>query len=284
MIVNLPADAVPASLLMYPTEARDTTATSLTLTSLGGGRWSVDTTGLSSRWYPTVVYTLSAVVHTQNLPYVDLPEIPDLVVSPETLAKKAKIPLPLSTDDREQIIECIRDAQADVTGWLGREIMPAAYSESGRYDVGGHWNLQTDEQIIDITQVTAELSSGQPTGLFTITYIAGINAKDDPLLRPIVRYVTAHAMNSPEFLLMWKTATKAKGDIKSVTTEGQSITWDKPTLGGGGVAGSGAPGALPTLKSIDRWRIAGRRVFQRAIRERAPWPYSGYSGYSRDIW
>lgn len=280
MIVNLPADAVPVSLLMYPTEARNTAATSLPLAPLGGGRWTADTTGLSSRWYPTVLYTLGGDDQSQNLPYVDLPEVPDLVVSPEALAKKAGIPLPLSEEDRELVIECIRDAQSDVTAHLGREIMPAAYSETGRFDVGGQWNLETDEPIIEITQVTTELSGGQPTGLFTITYIAGINAKDDPVLRPIVRYVTAHALNSPEFVAWWKTETKPKGDIKSVTTEGQSISYDKVSLGGGGTAGSGAPGALPTLKSLDRWRLAGRRVFQRKTLHREPWPYSGYSGRS----
>lgn len=277
MLVNLPADAVPVSLHMYPTEARDTTATSLTLAPLGGGRWTADTTGLTSRWYPTVTYTQGADTHAVNLPYVDLPEVPDLVVSPETLAKKAKIPLPLSEEDREQIIECIRDAQADVAGYLGRAIMPTTYTETGRSDFGGQWDLTPlDDPIIDVVSAVPEESEGQPTGWFTITYIAGLNAKDDPALRPILRYVTAHAMNSPEFVLLWKTATSAKGDIKSTTTEGQSISYDKATLGGGGAAGSGAPGALPALASLDFWRR--RSVFQRKTVHREPWPYTGYTG------
>jgi hypothetical protein len=278
MLVNLPADAVPVALLMYSTEARDTTATSLTLTSLGGGRWTANTTGLTSRWYPTVSYTVAGDPELVNLPYVDLPEVPDLVVSPEYVAKRAKIPLPLSEEDREQIIDCIRDAQSDVVSHLGRQIMPTVFSETGRYDVGGQWNLVgLDDPLIEITSVTAETADGQPTGAFTITYIAGINAKDDPALHPIRRYVTAHAMNSPEFTLLWKASTKAKGDIKSVTTEGQSISYDKATLGGGGNAGSGAPGALPTLSSLDFWRLAGRRAFQRPTPDREPWPYTGYS-------
>lgn len=277
MLVNLPADAVPVSLQMYPTEARDTVATSLTLVSLGAGRWTADTTGLTSRWYPTVTYTQGVDEHTLNLPYVDLPEAPDLVVSPETLAKKAKIPLPLSEEDREQIVECIRDAQADVIAHLNRAIMPTQYTETGRYDYAGHWNLTPlDDPIIEVISAEAELSNGQPTGYFTVSYAAGLNAKDDPALRPIVRYVTAHAMNSPEFVLLWKTATSAKGDIKSTTTEGQSISYDKATLGGGGDAGSGAPGALPTLASLDYWRR--RSVYQRPTVHRAPWPYTGYSG------
>lgn len=274
MIVNLPADGVPSVVRMYRTEIRDTAPTELPLTSLGGGRWSVDTTGLISRWYPTVVFTQAGgPEQTLNLPYVDLPEVPDLIVSPETLARKAKIPLPLSEEDREQIIECIRDAQADVVGYLNRAIVPSPYTETGRYDVGGQWNLTPlDDPIIEITSVIAETSGGQPTGLFTIAYTAGLDAKNDPALSPIRRYVTAAAMNSPEFTLLWKTATKAKGDIKSVTTEGQSISYDKPTLGGGG---KGQAGEIPSLDSVGFWRRLS--VYQRKTEHRAPWPYTGYS-------
>lgn len=276
MIVNLPADAVPSAVRMYRTEARDTAPTSLLLASLGDGRWSVDTTGLTSRWYPTVVYTQAGgPEQTLNLPYVDLPQIPDLIVSPETLARKAKIPLPLSEEDREQIIECIRDAQADVVSYLNRAIMPTAYTETHRYDDGGQWNLTPlDDPIIEITSVVPETSNGQPTGYFTITYTAGLNSKDDPALSPIRRYVTAAAMNSPEFTLLWKNATKAKGDIKSVTTEGQSIAYDKPTLGGGG---KGQAGELPSLDSLFYWKRLS--VFQRRTPHREPWPYSGHSGW-----
>lgn len=279
MIVNLPANAAPTVVRMYSTEARDTAPTELTLTSLGGGRWAVDTTGLTARWYPTVVYTQGGgSEQTLNVSYVDLPEVPDLIVSPETLAKKAKIPLPLSEEDREQIIECIRDAQADVVSYLNRAIMPTSYTETGRSDYGGEWNLTPlDDPIIQITDVVAETSNGQPTGYVTVTYLAGLNAKDDPALSPIRRYVAAAAMNSPEFTLMWKTATKTKGDVKSVTTEGQSISYGTPTLGGGG---KGQPGELPGLDSLHYWKRLS--VFQRETPHREPWPYTGYS--NRGYW
>lgn len=286
MLVNLPADAVPASLLMYRTEARDTAPTSLPLTALGGGRWAANTDGLTSRWYPTVPFTWHGNPDSVNLPYVDLPEVPDLIVSPEKLAKKAKIPLPLSEENRELIIDCIRDAQADVISYLGRQIVPTVFSEAGRVDVFGHWDLTPlDIPLIEITGVTTEMSNGQPTGRFTITYSAGLNVKDDPALSPIRRYITAHAMNSPEFVLLWREATKIRGNIKSSTTDGQSVSYDTPTLGGGGVAGSGAPGALPTKASIDKWRLAGRRIYQRPTRHRPPWPQSSMRGDQHsDIW
>jgi hypothetical protein len=281
MIVNLPPAAVPTGLLLYDTEARDTTATSLPLTPLGGDRWSADTTGLTSRWYPTVLYTLDATDYSTNLPYVDLPESPDLVVSPETLALRAGIPLPLSAADRELIIGWIRDAQADVRAYLGVPIMPAVFIETGRYDVGGEWNLTPlAEPVIEITSAVAETIGGQLTGAYTITYLAGLNAKDDPDLYPIVRYIIAHALNQPGFTLLWKVVTSAKGEVTSLSTEGQSISYGPATLGGGGAVGSGAPGSLPDLSSLDYWRVAGRRVFQRRTAHRDPWPYTGFSGDS----
>jgi hypothetical protein len=278
MIVHLPLDALPGGpLLMYGTAARDTAPTEVTLSTLGEGGWSADVTGLVSRWWPTVEYTIGTEPYRLDLPYVDLPEDPQLVVTPESVLKSAGIPLPVTVDQREIAVEAILDAQADVVAHLGRAIVPTVYTESGRYDDGrGRWNLTPlDEPVIEVLTVTADTSYGQPTGYFTITYRAGLNAKDDPELRPIRRYVTAAAMNSPQFLRMWRVATSARGEIKSTTTEGQSVTYDSATLGGGG---QGQAGALPTLKSLDRWRIAGREVFQRRTRPRPPWPYTGVSG------
>lgn len=280
MIVNLPAAAVPGPLRLYPTEARDGQSTDVTLSDLGNGSWSADATGLTGRYHPSLTYTVDGEETTVHLTFVDLPEDPTLLVSPETLAVRAGMTLPLTEAQREIITDSILDAQSDVTAYLGQQILPAVYTESGRYDRGdGQWNLNDENvPIIEILDVTPETREGRPTGLYTITYRAGIDAKNDPLLRPIVRYVTAHALNSPEVTRLWEITVKPKGRIKSATTEGQSVTYDRATLGGGGNAGSGAPGALPTLASLDRWRIAGRQVFQRQTSYRPPWPHSSMLG------
>jgi hypothetical protein len=277
MIVHLPPDAVPGPLLLYGTAERDGAATEAALTALGEGSWSADVTGLTGRYWPTVNYTIDAAAFEVELPYVDLPDAPELVVTPEYIAKKAGVTLPLTEDQREIILDAILDAQADVEAYLGRAIVPTIYTESGRYDDGsGRWNLTPlDEPVIEVISNTPDVVYGDLTGTFTITYRAGLNAKDDQALRPIRRYVAAAAMNSPEFVRMWKTATGAKGEIKSVTTEGQSISYATATLGGGG---KGQPGDLPKLSSLDRWRLAGRRVFQRATVARAPWPHSSMGG------
>lgn len=280
MIVYLPAGAVPGPLRLYPTEARDTTPTDVTLTSLGGGAWSGVAVGLTGRYYPRLTYTLATVPETINLSFVDLPESAILLVSPESIAVKAGMTLPLTEAQREIFTDAILDAQSDVRAYLGVAILPTTFTESGRHDDGtGKWNLDEDNiPLIEVLDVTPETTGGLLTGKFTITYRAGLDAKNDPELYAIVRYVKAAALNSPEVTRLWKIATKTKGDVKSVTTEGQSISYDKATLGGGGVAGSGAPGSLPTLASLDKWRVAGRQAYQRPTHYRPPWPHSSMLG------
>lgn len=280
MIVHLPVDAVPGPLRLYSTEARNTSPTEVTLTPLGGGAFTGEAVGLLGRYYPSITYTLDSDETTSDLSFVDLPESPNMLVSPESIGVKAGMTLPLTSEQREIITDAILDAQSDVGAYLARAILPTVYTETGRYDNGtGGWNISEDNwPLIEVLDATPETRDGQLTGLYTITYRAGLDAKNDPALYPIIRYVKAAALNSPEVTRLWKTATKTKGDVKSVTTEGQSITYDKATLGGGGTAGSGAPGSLPTLASLDFWRLAGREVFQRETPYRPPWPHSSMLG------
>lgn len=192
-----------------------------------------------------------------------------LIIEPEALAKAAGIPLPLDDAQTETITEAILDAQADVVAFLGQPITPETFVQTDCYPYGDAWVLTAhgDTDIVDIVSVAPQTAGGQPTGYFTVTYTAGLDAANDPALRPIRRYVKAHALNSPEFVRTWKDATGAQGEVRSVTASGQSITLSGATLGGGGgKPGSGEPGALPVLGSLDRWRVAGRRVYQARTR------------------
>jgi hypothetical protein len=271
MQIHLPADANPSGpLLLYDNEDRTGTPTGVAMTSHGAGSWTADPTGLTGRWWPTVTYTIDGDPAALNLPPVDLPETDTLIVSPEDLAEDADMTLPLTDSQRRIITRSILAAQSKVVAHLGRAIVPTVYTEHGRWDVFGQWNLTPlDEPVRDVLTVTAETISGQPTGRYTVTYLAGLDAKNDPDLAPIREFVTADAMNSPGFTRMWRTATKPERDIRSAATQGQSISYAPATLGGGG---KGQPGELPTLASLNRWRLIG--VHQRPVEEPPPWPYN----------
>lgn len=188
---------------------------------------------------------------------------PPLVVPIEDLA--GRIGVTADAANSALLTDAILDAQSDVEAYLGRAISPVTLIQAGCYPYADGWRLDSgDEDVLTVLAADAEVDvdTGAPTGLFTVTFTVGLDVVNDPTLRPIRRYVLAHAMNSPEVLRYWKSATKARGDVKTVSAEGQSITWSDATLGGGGDAGSGKPGALPTLASLDRWRLAGRRVYQ----------------------
>lgn len=249
-----------------------------------GAEWVAEpSSGVLGRFHPTLVGTdADGGDVTADLAYVDLPDDPELVVTPETIAARAKIPLPLAPDDRDVIRDAILDAQADVVAYLGRPITPTTYVERDRYAWPQGWDLVSapDEPLIDVVSAVPQLDTyNAPTGYFTVTYVAGIDAKHDAALSPIRRFVKAHALRSGDVELLWKRVVQPAGTIKNVSAEGQSVTYDTPTLGGSNEgtakgAGSGAPGSLPTLASLDRWRLAGRRVHVARGRA-AEWPYTG---------
>lgn len=194
--------------------------------------------------------------------------IDDLIVQPEVLATAAGIEGTLTDAQRNTIAEAIRDAQDDVVAFLGRPLRPVQYVETRRWPYYDGWVLEAapDEPIVQVDSVVAETNADdQPTDYFTVTYTAGIDAFTDPTMRPIRRYVKAHAMNSPDFLRLWRTLTTTKGVIKTITAESQSVTFTPATLNESTSetkAGSGAPGALPLIGSLDKWRLSGRRIYQ----------------------
>jgi hypothetical protein len=209
-----------------------------------------------------------------------------LPIEATTLADR--LGLSAATRDNRVLLEsAIGDAVADVEAYLGRAVMPRQFTETHRVpsSFDGGWNLTPlEEPVVTIDTITAETVGDPPvpTGYFTIVYTAGLDCRD-PDKAPILRYITAHAENSPAVTRLFQTTSPQGRTISSASTTGQSVTYTPTTLGGGGPAGSGAPGALPTLTSLDRWRLAGRRVFQRAGTADVwpysdPWPYA-WPGY-----
>lgn len=233
--------------------------------ALMDGVWVVDTLNVpDGRWWATVDAQKGTTPYSYPLrDPIDLPERDDLVISPEALAQSIKIPLPLSDDTRETLTRAILGAQADIFGYLGQPIIPRVYVEHGVYSWGDEWRLTAhgDTPLIKVISTVPEAGEWDT---WTVTYLAGLDARTGEEFEPIRRYLFAHAANAPDVVRVWRSTANPEKVIKSSSTEGQSVSYEVPTLGGGGAAGSGAPGALPTLSSLDFWRVAGRRVHQGA--------------------
>jgi hypothetical protein len=191
-----------------------------------------------------------------------------LVVQPADLADYLGIASPTS-DQLAAFGRSLADAQADVTGYLGWPIPPATKTEHNLWPAADGWRLEIDPgHVVEVVSADAELDTDNvPTGYWTVTYRYGLDVTNDPgsELYPIWRFILRHAAASPEVARVWRAATGATSGVKSVSTDGQSITYDAVAVpgGGGGAAGSGALGAPPVLGSLSRWKK--RSVYQRRV-------------------
>jgi hypothetical protein len=162
--------------------------------------------------------------------------------------------------------DALLDAEADVVGYLGRPIRPQTFVQEHAFPYVDGWQLPHRPLLEVVSAVAETFTDGSTTGLFTVTYRAGLDYENDPALLPIRRYVIAAVRNDPELLVFLQQAGQITPLVRSrsVGTEGQSLTTTYADVGygGGGVAGQDSPGALPSKSSMDTWRIKGRRVHQ----------------------
>lgn len=255
---------------------RDEQQTDLALTTGPAARVAPHRYRFSFQAPPDGVYY--AVVEwrdaADNPPFIDRGEIvqfplptgpepvPDgLVVGVDVVARTAGFPLPLSASARETIIDLIMDAQADVEAYLGQPISPVQKVATGLYPHPTGWALPEPGTVVSAAPEYDP--AGLATGLYSVTYRTGLDAAHDAALRPIRRYVKAHAAaltrQDPVALTV-----KIARSIKSVNVQGQGITYGDEIGQAPGAVKVGSPGSEPTLVSLSRWRVAGRRVFQRA--------------------
>jgi len=189
----------------------------------------------------------------------DVPE--GVVLAPDEIARRAGFPTPIAQSTRLAIMDALRDAQADVEAYLGQPVASTRIVEGGRNSYGAEWNLS--QPAFRIIEVVPEVSTtGVSLGTFQITYLTGLDASIDPVLRPIRRYVAAHASalvrQSPVAAV-----AGARRSIRSVNVDGQGITYgDDLGQANAKDGGSGQVGTLPVLESLSRWKR--RNVFQRA--------------------
>lgn len=206
-----------------------------------------------------------------------------LIIQADTVARLAGLPRPLSTDDQWRVEQAILDAQSDVTAYLGQPITPLLATENGLYPQSAYLSLTDRRQwllsnvpVIEVLTAEPEGLEPFPIGTYTVTYTYGLNVVTDPLMEPVRRWIRASVLASPEVSAVYATSIGSGGRVvTSVSAEGQSISYGAvqvPAAAVAGTAGSGAPGSPPLLSTLDRWRVAGRRVFQRR-----GYPYYGTS-------
>ncbi|MET8006165.1 hypothetical protein [Nonomuraea glycinis] len=182
-----------------------------------------------------------------------------LVVTPERVAVRAGLPLPLSEEQRLVVAEAIGDGFGEVAAYLGRPPLPEEIEEAGVLPDGrGGWELvhgPADEVLSAVAETDA---GGDLTGRYTVTYRAGLDPASNSVYgRALARYVAAAAAASPMVRRVVQQAEPDARLVKQANVEGQGITWEDS---GGGEAGSGAAGAPPTLDSLKRWKR--RSVYQ----------------------
>ncbi|MFE4575726.1 hypothetical protein [Streptomyces chartreusis] len=221
------------------------------------------------RYWATVSFTPSegAQPVKDESVRLDLPLGLGLATSPEAVAKELGVPLPLTAEQRDDLLTAIRKAQADVVGYLGQPVVPQLVTRTAltpyvgrddRLEDADSWPFNVD----DLVQVSAYRV--RQDGTYDVDFLVGL---DGATIDPIVRYVTTHAAES-ERLRPGGAGSQGRR-VSSVSAEGQSISYESaPT--------TGQAGALPELASLSRWK---RRLFQPLNRPaRPPWPYSSTRG------
>lgn len=199
-----------------------------------------------------------------------------LIIQADTVARLAGLPRPLSEEAQWLVEQAILASQEDVVGYLGQPITPLLATENGLYPRYATLGLLDTRQwalcngpIIEILAADPETDTPFPIGSYTVSYTYGLNVVTDPEMGPVQRWIKASVLASPELSALYAASdtTGAGGRlVNSLSAEGQSVSYGAvkiPAASVAGAAGSGAPGSVPLLSSLDKWRVAKRRVFQR---------------------
>ncbi|MFE6185465.1 hypothetical protein ACFQ6U_13670 [Streptomyces sp. NPDC056465] len=225
------------------------------------------------RYWATVTFTPSegAQPVKDESVRMDLPLGLGLVTSPEAVAKQLGVPLPLSAEDRDDLLTAIGDAQDDVVGYLGKPVIPQLVTRTALTP----FPLRQEEELNDAAswpfdpddECTVHSYRDRGDGTYDVDFLVGF---DGASKKPVVRYVTSHAAEA-ERLRPGGVGSQGRR-VSSVSAEGQSISYESAPE-------AGQAGALPNISSLSRYR---RRLFQPLnLPARPPWPYSSSRGRGR---
>jgi hypothetical protein len=200
---------------------------------------------------------------------VDYPLGTGLLASPEQIADKLGVPLPLTAQQREAFRDAIADAQSDVAGYLGRPLVPRPRTLTAVQPFYGFdLNDPRSWPVPDMDDAVHVVSYKETAdGAYDVRLLVGLNAAAE---RPIVRYIVAHAVetirNSPD------SGSGGGRRVTSVSAEGQSISYDSAPV-------AGQAGALPALDSLAGYRKLVYRPIP--VVAASPWPYGHGRRYRR---
>jgi hypothetical protein len=218
-------------------------------------RFSIPDTLPAGRYWCRVTFVPAAGAPsaTDSSVQLDLPLGTGLVTSPEEVARRLRLPLPLTTEQREDFTDEIRQAQSDVEGYLARSLVPTLlqlHAVMPRYGV-------------DVYEVDSCTALGD--GTYDVTLRVGLDGAAE---RPIRRYVAAHASETLRL-----NGAYGQRRVTSVSAEGQSVSYETDAKSGSAAAVSAPakPGELPKISSLDRYKWVP--VFSRPKVAAAPWPY-----------
>lgn len=227
-------------------------------------RFTLPDTLADGRYWCTVTFKPSATqTFTDRTVKVDLPRGTGLIASAEEVAEELGVTLPLTAVQRERYWTKIQAAQADVSNFLGRPLVPTPRQLLEVTPLYGYaltdpqaWPIQQYDDIVTVQGYVANLD-----GTYSVDLLVGLDAAAE---QPIVRYVIAHAA---EAIRNDPTAPEsATRRVTSVSAEGQSISYDSAPQ-------AGQVGALPTLDSLSTYRPRLYRTIATATT--TPWPYGG---------
>lgn len=193
-----------------------------------------------------------------------------LVVQPADVATAIGLATPTQSQ-LDSIAEAILDAQSDVEGALNRDtLIPETVTLTGLTPLLGvpltsYKAWAESYQYDDDVEVVSYTATVPEDGTYDVEFKVGF---DGPSKRPLVRYVKAHAIRG----LREDTAYGFELDrvVNNMAADGQSIGFEpRPTT-------EGAPGALPTMKSLRQFKR--HSVFKRNRAQPDLWPNAGIRG------
>ncbi len=263
-----------------------TVATAAVKVGSGRYRFTLPTVD-PGRYYARVTFTPGTGEPQTTMDVLaDLPSPTDsgLVVSPESVAVRLGVALPLTAEARETISAEIRSAMADVENYLNRPLIPTEVLipdarpswDVDLWDWDRAWwpyNSAGWRDEVSIVGWTGPDADGQ----YKLRVAVGM---DGSRVEAITRFVRLHATESVRSNTAYGLGSR---EVRSLSAEGQSISYvDAPSGGGSGGSGAAAAGSMPTFDSLRRYKKPS--IYMNPAPSGGVWPNSPSRAFGWGRW